>query len=108
LQIEGGSALDIGYNPASVFSTVVSHSGGTNGNFRIACDRGPLAGTTVRTFEFPAGDFTDFNTRLGTTELYTTNPTAGTTFYLPNGTTSYGNLIISPLGGQTSFFQTMI
>ncbi len=53
LQIEGRSALDIGYNPASVFSTVVSHSGGTNGNFRIACDRGPLAGSTIRTFEFP-------------------------------------------------------
>ena len=104
LQIEGSSALDIGFNPASVFSTVVSHSGGTNGNFRIACDRGPLAGTTVRTFEFPAGDFTDFNTRLGTTELYTTNPTAGTTFYLPNGITSYGNLIISPLGGSNIIF----
>ena len=103
LQIESGSALDIGYNPGCNFSIVINHPNG-NGNFRIACDRGPLVWTTVRTFEFPSGDFSDYNVNLGTTELYTTNPVAGTTFYLPNGVTSYGNLIISPLGGSNIIF----
>ncbi len=103
LQIENGSALDIGYNPGCNFSIVIDHPNG-NGNFRLACDRGPLVWTTVRTFEFPSGDFSDYNVNLGTTELYTTNPIAGTTFYLPNGVTSYGNLIISPLGGSNIIF----
>ncbi|QQS51436.1 MAG: hypothetical protein IPM71_01560 [Bacteroidota bacterium] len=103
LQIEVGAALDITYNPASNFGMVISHPNG-NGNFRFTCDRGPLAGSTVRTFVFPSGDFSDFNFNLGTTELYTTNPVAGTTFYLPNGVFEYGHLILSPLGGSNIIF----
>ena len=56
------------------------------------------------TYTFPSGDFTDFNVNLGTTELYSTNPAAGTTYWLPNGVTSYGNLILSPLGGSNIIF----
>lgn len=103
LKIEAGSALDIGYNPNCNFAVVLNHANG-NGNFRLTCDRGPLVWTTVRTFEFPSGDFSDFNVNLGTTELYTTNDVAGTTFYLPNGVDTYGNLIISPLGGSNIIF----
>lgn len=103
LRIEAGASLDIGYNPGCNFAVVSSHPNG-NGLFRVACDRGPLLASTVRTFQFPSGDFTDFNKNLGTTDLYTTNPLAGTTFYLPNGTTSYGNLIISPFGGSNIIF----
>jgi len=57
------------------------------------------------TFTFPSGDFSDFNVNLGTTELYSTNPGAGTTYWLPNGVLSYGNLILSPLGGSNIIFQ---
>lgn len=103
LQIEKGACLDIGFNPGSNFGMVLNHPNG-NGNFRVACDRGPLNGSTIRTFQFPSGDFSDYNVNLGTTELYTTNNVAGTTFYLPNGITSYGNLIISPLGGSNIIF----
>lgn len=98
LQIEVGSALDIGYNPASSFGMVLSHPNG-NGNFRLTTSY-----SSGSTFAFPSGDFTDFNTNLGTTELYSTNPTAGSTYWLPNGITSYGNLILSPLGGSNIIF----
>ncbi len=98
LMIETGSALDAGYNPASNFATVATHSGG-NGNFRVAARY-----TSGSTFEFPNGDFTDFNQNLGTTELYTTNSTIGTTYWLPNDVASYGNMIISPLGGSNIIF----
>jgi hypothetical protein len=94
LQIESGSAFDMGYNTNCVFSMVLSHPNG-NGNFRVTTSS--ASGTT---FTFPAGDFSDFNQNLGTTELYTTNPYAGTTYWLPNNISSYGNLIISPLGGS--------
>ena len=98
LQIEAGSALDIGYNPSSVFSIVVSHPNG-NGNFRVTTNF-----TSPSTFVFPSGDFSDFNVNMGTTELYTTNPGSGTTYYLPEVVSSYGNLIISPLGGSNVIF----
>ncbi len=98
LQIEAGSALDIGYNPASTFGMVLSHPGG-NGNFRFT-----TSSTSGNTYIFPAGDFSDFNVNLGTTEIYSTNPGAGTTYWLPNGTMSYGNLILSPLGGSNIIF----
>ncbi len=98
LQIEAGSALDIGFNPSSGFGMVVSHPNG-NGNFRLTTSY-----TSGATYEFPSGDFTDFNQNLGTTELYTTNPNASTTYWLPNNITSYGNLIISPLGGSNIIF----
>ncbi len=98
LQIESGSALDMGYNTNSVFSMVLSHPNG-NGNFRVTTSS--ASGTT---YTFPAGDFSDFNQNLGTTELYTTNPDAGTTYWLPNNISTYGNLIISPLGGSNVIF----
>ena len=98
LQIATGSTLDVRFNPASVFSMVQSHPGG-NGTIRIAA--GYNSGST---FAFPAGDFSDFNQNLGTTELYSTNITSGTLYWLPNGITSYGNLIISPVGGSNIIF----
>jgi hypothetical protein len=98
LQIEAGSALDIGYNPGCNFRMVLSHPNG-NGNFRLT-----TSWTSGSTFTFPSGDFSQFNVNLGTTELYSTNPAAGTTYYLPNGITSYGNLILSPLGGSNIIF----
>ncbi|MBA7535257.1 hypothetical protein ES705_27510 [subsurface metagenome] len=98
LKIEIGSALDIGYNPASSFGMVLSHSGG-NGNFRVT-----TSWTTGSTYVFPSGDFSDYNSNLGTTELYSTNPVAGTTYWLPNNISSYGNLILSPLGGSNIIF----
>jgi hypothetical protein len=98
LQIEAGSAIDIGYNFNSNFGMVQDHPNG-NGNFRLT-----TSWTSGSTYTFPLGDFTDFNVNLGTTELYSTNPTAGTTYWLPNGIVSYGNLILSPLGGSNIIF----
>jgi len=98
LKIEQGSALDIGYNPGCNFALVLSHPNG-NGNLRLTTNY-----NSPSTFQFPGGDYSDFNVHLGTTELYTTNPNAGTTYYLPNGTTEYGNLILSPLGGSNIIF----
>ncbi|MDX9928671.1 MAG: HYR domain-containing protein, partial [Bacteroidales bacterium] len=98
LQIEQGSALDVGFNPGSVFSMVMSHPNG-NGNFRLTTTQNSGA-----TFQFPSGDFSDFNVNRGTTELYTTNPAAGTTYYLPETVSEYGNLILSPLGGSNVMF----
>ncbi|NOU17724.1 MAG: hypothetical protein HOO91_09210 [Bacteroidales bacterium] len=98
LQIEVGATLDTRYNPSSNFGMVLSSSSG-NGTFRVAASQ-----TTGSTFAFPLGDFTDFNINLGTTELYSTNPAAGTTYWLPNGILTYGNLILSPLGGSNIIF----
>lgn len=98
LQIEAGGVLDIGYNPGSSFGMVLNHPNG-NGTFRLT-----TSWTTGSTFAFPAGDFTDFNVNLGTTELYSTNAASGTTYWLPNGITTYGNLILSPLGGSNIIF----
>ena len=78
---------------------VVSHPNG-NGNFRLTTSLQFRQSTYV----FPSGDFSDFNVNMGTTELYSTNPAAGTTYCLPNGVSSYGNLIISPLGGSNIIF----
>ncbi len=98
LMIGSGSALDIGYNPASRFAMVLSHPSG-NGNFRLTTNF-----NTGAVFTFPSGDFSDFNANRGTTELYTTNPLAGTTYYMQTGISSYGNLILSPLGGSNLIF----
>lgn len=98
LMIESGSALDIGYNPGSRFAMVLSHPSG-NGNFRLTTSY-----TSGAIFTFPSGDFSDFNVNRGTTELYSTNPTAGTTYYMQTGISSYGNLILSPLGGSNLIF----
>ncbi|MFN8211134.1 MAG: hypothetical protein U0T33_09240, partial [Bacteroidales bacterium] len=98
LQIEAGSALDVGYNPSSNFGRVITHPNG-NGNFRVTTNF-----NSPSTFVFPGGDFSDFNVNKGTTELYTTNPGSGTEYYMPVGVTSYGNLILSPLGGSNLMF----
>lgn len=98
LKIAQGSALDIGYNTNSSFSVVLSHENG-NGNFRVT-----TSSADESVFMMPSGDFSDYNINLGTTELYSTNPNAGTTYWLPNGTVEYGNLIISPLGGSNIIF----
>ncbi|MBK7710436.1 MAG: hypothetical protein IPJ37_05455 [Bacteroidales bacterium] len=98
LQVETGAVLDIRFNPSSVFSMVQTHPNG-NGRIRIAANSNDGS-----TFAFPGGDFSDFNRNLGTTELYSTNATSGTTYWLPNGISSYGNLIISPLGGSNIIF----
>jgi gliding motility-associated-like protein len=98
LQIKKGSALDIGYNPNSSFGLVLNSPGG-NGNFRLT-----TSWNSGSTFQFPSGDFSDFNVNLGTTELYSTNPAPNTTYWLPNGVYSYGNLILSPLGGSNIIF----
>ncbi|HCT30353.1 MAG TPA: hypothetical protein DIW31_06390, partial [Bacteroidales bacterium] len=98
LQIEAGASLDIGYNPGCTFTVVSSFPSG-NGLFRLT-----TSWTSGSTYVFPSGDFSDFNVNLGTTELYSTNPAAGTTYWLPNGITSYGNLILSPLGGSNIIF----
>ena len=98
LQIAAGSTLDIRYNPGSNFGMVLSLPGG-NGNFRLT-----TAQASGSTFTFPLGDFSEYNINLGTTELYSTETGSGTTYWLPNGTTSYGNLIISPIGGSNIIF----
>lgn len=98
LKIEVGASLDIGYNPGCTFSVVSSHPGG-NGLFRLT-----TSWNSGNYFVFPSGDFSDFNVNLGTTELYSTNPASGTTYWMPNNITKYGNLIISPLGGSNIIF----
>lgn len=98
LKIESGSALDIGFNPGCTFAMLLSNASG-NGNFRLTTNY-----NSPSTFAFPSGDFSDFNVNRGTTELYTTNPTAGTEYYMPTGISSYGNLILSPLGGSNLMF----
>ena len=98
LKIEAGGVLDIGFNPSCDFGMVQSHTNG-NGILRIAGDY-----DSKTTFQFPNGDFSEFNSNIGTTELYTTNSTSGTTYWLPNGITEYGSLIISPSGGSNIMF----
>ena len=98
LQIEKGSALDVGFNPSSNFAKVINCPTG-NGNFRVTTNF-----TSPWTYLFPSGDFSDYNINMGTTELYTTNNGAGTTYYLPNNVATYGNLILSPLGGSNIIF----
>lgn len=98
LQIEAGATLDIGYNPASIFTVVTSHPNG-NGLIRLTTNF-----NSGYYFTFPSGDFSDFNVNLGNTELYTINPATNTTYWLPNNINKYGNLIISPLGGSNIIF----
>lgn len=98
LLVEAGATLDTRFNPASTFSMVQSHPNG-NGTIRVAADE-----TDGSTFEFPLGDFSDFNENLGTTEFYSTNPATSTTYWLPNNVNKYGNLIISPRGSSNIIF----
>lgn len=101
IKIEAGSVLDIQNNPGCDFGTVVSHENG-NGKIRITTRANNF--DNPATYEFPAGDFSDFNQNMGTIELYTINPQSGRTFWLPNNINEYGNLIISPLGGSNIIF----
>lgn len=98
LYIAAGSVLDVRYNPASNFGIVMNSPGG-NGKIRITCST-----NTNSTFANPLGDFSSFNTNLGTTELYTTNAGSGTTYWMANGVSTYGNLLFSPLGGSNILF----
>jgi len=98
LQIEAGATLNVRFNPSSNFGMVLSHLNG-NGTFRVTTDQ-----DSPSTYVFPFGDFSDFNVNMGTTELYTTNPNAGTEYYLPENVSSYGNLILSPIGGSNVMF----
>ncbi|AYB32672.1 hypothetical protein D4L85_19750 [Chryseolinea soli] len=98
LYIDAGSVLDVRYNPSSNLGIVMNSSLG-NGRIKITC-----AQASGSTFANPAGDFSSFNTNLGTTELYSTNPGYGTTYWMANGVTTYGNLLFSPLGGSNIIF----
>jgi hypothetical protein len=98
LYIDAGSVLDVRYNPSSNLGIVMNSTLG-NGTIRITTSQ-----NSGSTFANPAGDFSSFNTNLGTTELYTTNPAAGTTYWMANGVSTYGNLLFSPLGGSNLLF----
>ena len=98
LYIAAGSVLDVRYNPSSNFGIVMNSPGG-NGKIRITCST-----NSNSTFANPLGDFSSFNTNLGTTELYTTNAGSGTTYWMANGVSTYGNLLFSPLGGSNILF----
>ena len=98
LYIDAGSVLDVRFNPASNLGIVANSTSG-NGKIRISASF-----TDGSTFANPAGDFSSFNANLGTTELYSTNATAGTTYWMANGVSSYGNLLFSPLGGSNIIF----
>jgi gliding motility-associated-like protein len=99
LQIEAGGILDIGNNPGSVFSMVQSNPTG-NGIFRLTSTRA-TAGVPISEFAFPAGDFSDFNVNLGTTDFYTTT-NLGTSLYILPPISYVGNMIMSPLGNAGS------
>jgi len=98
LQIGTGSVLDIQNNPGSNFGTVNSSPGG-NGKLRLTT-RHPDTFDQTYVYDFPDGDFSDFNNNDGTTEFYTINPEAGTVYILPVAVTSYGNVILAPLRGS--------
>ncbi len=98
LQIELGGVLDVTYNPGSDFGMVVSHPNG-NGTIRIS--------TTYdydTEFEFPNGDFSDYNANGGTIEFYTLNPDPGLINYFPDGVKEYGNLIVTLAGASNVVF----
>ncbi|HEY9005056.1 MAG TPA: hypothetical protein VIM75_02930 [Ohtaekwangia sp.] len=98
LYIDANSVLDVRYNPSSNLGIVMNSSLG-NGKIRITASYNDQS-----TFANPAGDFSSFNTNLGTTELYSTNPIDGTTYWMANGVNTYGNLLFSPLGGSNIIF----
>jgi len=98
LTVKSGCALDVQTFTLSNFSIVLSNPAG-NGTVRVAA-----LNASGSTYTFPVGDFSSFDIGLGTTELYTTNATAGTTYWLPQTKSTYGNLILSPLGGSNIIF----
>ena len=100
LQIEDGSVLDIGNNPASSFGIVSSHPNG-NGKFRLTSRN--VASSGKRVYQFPSGDFTDFNVNGGSTEFYSTSNNYAV-YYLPANVDNYGNLILFPTGTDNIVF----
>lgn len=100
LQIESGSVLDIGNNPASSFGVVRSHSNG-NGKFRLTTRNVSSGGSRV--YQFPSGDFSEFNVNGGTTEYYSTSNTYAV-YYLPASVSFYGNLNLFPTGTDNIVF----
>lgn len=101
LQIDAGSTLDIGNNSSSVFSMVVNSPLG-NGTFRLTTTKArSWIDSDISTFIFPAGDFTDFEVNQGTEEFYTTTNDGGSLYILPQKA-SFGNMVLSPLGGASS------
>lgn len=98
LTVKTGCALDVQTYTLSTFSMVQSDPGG-NGTVRVAA-----LNASGSTYTFPLGDFSSFDVGLGTTELYTTNAAAGTTYWLPQTKATYGNLTLSPLGGSNIIF----
>jgi hypothetical protein len=95
LQIQNGSTLDIYTYTGSVFSMVLNHPLG-NGLIRLTT---PVT-AAPSTFTFPSGDFSDFNNNSGTTEFYDIDGATGPLYVLPANVTTYGNLILTPKGGD--------
>lgn len=93
LQIQAGSVLDIYTWTGSTFSMVLNHPLG-NGKFRLTTPSSALS-----VFTFPAGDFSDFDVNKGTTEFYTISNNGAYLYILPTKG-SFGNLMLSPLGGD--------
>lgn len=100
LQIKEGAELDIGNNPGSEFKVVLSHPEG-NGKFRLTSRN--VGGSQKLVYQFPSGDFSDFNVNWGTTEFYSTTDNYAV-FYLPANVSNYGNLILSPTGTDNIVF----
>jgi hypothetical protein len=102
LTISSGSTLDCGTNATSAtalsFGTSTGGSVSGTGTMRIA------ASTT--TGFFPSGDFTNFiGASGGTVEYYGNSFTIPSTASTPSGSTinltSYFNLVLNPIAGQT-------
>ena len=93
LQIANGSVLDIQTFSGSNFGMVLNYSG-NNGLFRLTTAAGS-DWKHPQTFNFPGGDFSDFNVNHGTTEFYDIDGSAGALYILPSNVTSYGNLILT-------------
>ena len=98
LQIHTGSTLDIYTWSGSTFSMVQSSPGG-NGLFRLTTTVTPTW-QIPKIFNFPSGDFSDFNNNSGTTEFYDIDGTAGALYILPANVTLYGNLMVTAKGGD--------
>ena len=102
LQIAAGSILDIYTWSGSVFSMVQNNSGG-NGLFRLTTTTTPNW-TIPKIFDFPSGDFSDFNNNSGTTEFYDIDGSVGALYILPANVTTYGNLMVTARGGDNLVF----
>jgi len=102
LQIETNSTLDIYTWTGSTFSTVLSHPSG-NGLFRLTTSITPSH--VPKVFPFPSSsDFSDFNNNFGTTEFYDIDGLAGALYILPANVTTYGNLMLTAMGGDNLVF----